>query len=366
MKKTFGLLGEKLSHSFSPLIHSYLADYEYLLFEKTPDELGDFLLKGDFNGLNVTIPYKKTVIPYCNKLSDKAEKIGSVNTLIRLQDGWLLGDNTDFDGFSYLLDKLDIGISGKKALILGSGGASATVRAVLSTRNAGEIITISRTGSDNYNNLDRHADAGIIVNTTPVGMYPSTGVSPLDLSLFTTCRAVIDIVYNPSKTKLLLDAETLGIPCINGLPMLVAQAKRAAELFTGEEIDDAVIDTITEKIERQTKNVILIGMPGSGKTATGMALAHLTNRTFYDTDELITQTAGKTIPEIFLEDGEPAFRQLETETLESVSKKSGGVIATGGGIVTIPENLKLIRQNSICILLDRDLNKLPTDGVRCP
>ena len=362
MIKTFGLLGEKLSHSFSPFIHSYLGDYEYRLYEKAPDEVRDFLLQGNFDGLNVTIPYKKTVLPYCAELSEKARKIGSVNTLLCMPDGRLFGDNTDYDGFSYLLDKLTVDITGKKALILGSGGSSVTVRAVLTDRCVGELVTISRSGPDNYQNLDRHSDAELIVNTTPVGMYPDTGVSPVELSAFPACDAVVDIVYNPAKTKLLLDAEALGIPCINGLSMLVAQAKRAAELFTGAAIDDAVIDVITEKIARRTKNIILIGMPGSGKTAVGAALARLTNREFCDTDILITEKSGKSIPEIFLEDGEAAFRRMETATLRGAVKKSGAVIATGGGIVTVPENLRIIRENSTCVFLDRDLTKLPSDG----
>jgi shikimate dehydrogenase len=362
MTKTFGLLGEKLSHSFSPLIHSYLGDYEYHLFEKAPGAVGDFLLHGGFDGLNVTIPYKKTVIPYCDELSEKAKKIGSVNTLLRRPDGGLFGDNTDYDGFSYLLDKLTVDISGKKALILGSGGSSATVRAVLTDRGAGELVTVSRGGPDNYQNLGRHSDAELVVNTTPVGMYPDTGASPVCLSAFPACRAVVDIIYNPAKTKLLLDAEARGIPCVNGLPMLVAQATRAAELFTGAAIDDAVIDVITDKIGRLTKNVILIGMPGSGKTAVGAALARLTGRDFYDTDVLITEKSGKSIPEIFLEDGEAAFRRLETETLADAVRKSGAVIATGGGIVTMPENMTLIRQNGTCVFLDRELSELPSDG----
>ncbi len=362
MIKTFGLLGEKLSHSFSPLIHSYLGDYEYRLFEIAPAEVGDFLLHGGFDGLNVTIPYKKTVIPYCNELSVKAQKIGSVNTLLRRPDGGLLGDNTDYDGFSYLLDKLAVDISGKKALILGSGGSSATVRAVLTGRGAGELVTVSRSGPDNYQNLGRHADAELVVNTTPVGMYPDTGASPVGLSAFPACRAVVDIIYNPARTKLLLDAEALGIPFVNGLPMLVAQAWRAAELFTGAAIDDAVIDSITDRIGRLTKNIILIGMPGSGKTAVGAALARLAVRDFYDTDVLITEKSGKSIPEIFLEDGEAAFRRLESDTLADAVKKSGAVIATGGGIVTMPENLRLIRQNSTCVFLDRELSELPADG----
>jgi shikimate dehydrogenase len=359
---TFGLLGEHLSHSFSPLIHSYLGDYEYRLFEKTATEVPDFLQNGDFNGINVTIPYKKTVIPYCDELSDSVKKIGSVNTVIRRSDGSLYGDNTDYFGFEYLLDQLGIGIAGKKAVVLGSGGASLTVRAVLSGRGARSVVVVSRTGEDNYGNLNRHDDTDIIVNTTPVGMYPDNGGSPVDLTLFKSCQAVADIIYNPQRTALLLDAEDLGIPCINGLPMLVAQAKRAAELFTGRYIDDSVISDITDSLQRRTKNVMLIGMPGSGKSTTGAALAAQLGRDFIDTDALIVQRAGKSIPELFAQDGEAAFRRIETEVLCEVSKKNGAVIATGGGVVKTPENRHLIRQNSFSVFLDRDPASLPTDG----
>lgn len=360
--KTFGLLGEKLSHSFSPLIHSYLGDYDYRLFEVPPEDVAGFLRKADFDGINVTIPYKKTVIPFCAGLSDTARKIGSVNTILRRGDGSLYGDNTDYDGFSYLLEQLHADVAGKKALVLGSGGSSLTVRAVLNDQGAGPVHTISRTGEDNYGNLDRHRDAEIIVNTTPVGVYPNNGVSPVDLSLFKACRAVIDINYNPYRSALLLDAEELGIPCLSGLPMLVTQAKRAAELFTGTRIDEAVIGEITENILRRVKNILLIGMPGSGKSTTGAALAGLLSREFFDTDDLIVRKAGKSIPEIFAAEGEAAFRRLETEVLAEVSKKSGTVIATGGGIVKNPKNRRLIRQNSVCVFLDREAAELPVDG----
>lgn len=360
--KTFGLLGAHLSHSFSPLIHSMLGNYEYSLFEKAPEDLEAFLKHGDFSGLNVTIPYKKTVIPYCAALSDRAKRIGSVNTLLREADGSLFADNTDYDGFLYLTKKLNINITGKKALILGSGGSSLAVRTVLEDLKAGEINIVSRTGENNYHNLHRHRDAALIVNTTPVGMYPNNGAAALELSGFPICEAVIDIIYNPSRTTLLLDAEDMNIPCVNGLPMLVAQAKRAAEIFTGTVIEDSVIDGITGQIERRTKNIILLGMPGSGKSTTSQELARLTGREFIDTDEQIIKKAGKSIPEIFSDSGEDAFRQIETEVLREASKKSGCVIATGGGIVKRPENLRLIRQNGFCVFLDRDIASLPTDG----
>ena len=360
--KRFGLLGEHLSHSFSPMIHAMLADYEYRLYEKSPDKVGDFLCHGDFDGLNVTIPYKKAVLPYCNRLSAHAREIGSVNTLVRRPDGTLYGDNTDYDGFLYLLSALNLDCRGKKALVLGNGGASLTVRTVLRDLGAGPIIVVSRTGADNYENIGEHRDAALIVNTTPVGMYPDNGGTLLDLSEFSACHDVADIVYNPARTALLLDAEDLGIPCVNGLPMLVAQARRAAELFTGKETDSGLVALITDKIARQTKNVVLIGMPGCGKSATGAALANLLNREFFDTDSMVVSAAGKSIADIFKQDGEPEFRRLETDALRDVSKKSGAVIATGGGIVTRPENKRLLRQNSTTVYLERALETLSADG----
>ena len=365
--KNFGLLGEHLSHSFSPMIHAMLGDYDYHLYEKSPVEVGYFLDHGDFDGLNVTIPYKKTAVPYCAALSENAQKIGSVNTVVRRPDGMLLGDNTDYDGFLFLLEKLYPGLSkdtlaGKKALVLGSGGASLTTVTVLAGLGAVPVV-ISRTGEDNYENVTRrHTDASLIVNTTPVGMYPDNGGKVLELGAFGACRAVADIVYNPSRTALLLDAEDMGIPCINGLPMLVAQARRAAELFTGEKIGSGVIDDITGRIERMTRNVVLIGMPGSGKSTTGAALARLLCREFFDTDVLVEQAAGKCIPDIFRDEGEDAFRALETDALRTVSKRSGAVISTGGGIVKRPQNRRLLRQNSHTVYLERPLEALSSDG----
>ena len=360
--KKYGLLGEHLAHSYSPQIHAMLADYEYKMYEKSPDEVEDFIRRGDYAGLNVTIPYKKTVIPFCAELSDSAKRIGSVNTIIKRPDGLLYGDNTDYFGFLYMLHKSGAQVTGKKALILGSGGASVTVHAVLQDEGAGEIITISRQGADNYENIEKHADAHIIVNTTPVGMYPDNGDTPVNLAAFNSCEAVLDVIYNPAKTELMLQAEDRGIPYAGGLYMLVAQAKRAAELFAGGSICDDVIETIAGVIERQTKNIVLIGMPGCGKSSVGRRLARLTGREFFDTDDLIVLKAGKSIESIFKNDGEDVFRAIESEVLEEVAKKSGCVIATGGGIVKREVNRRFLRQNSVTVFIDRTVEDLPSDG----
>ncbi|HIU42710.1 MAG TPA: shikimate kinase [Candidatus Ventrousia excrementavium] len=359
--KRCGLLGEKLGHSFSPRIHQKLGGYEYRLYEKSPQELDVFLKSGDFDGLNVTIPYKQTVIPYCAGLSPRAQAIGSVNTLVRRADGSLWGDNTDYDGFSAMLEQANISLDGKKALVLGSGGASKTVQAVLRDRGA-SVVVISRSGPDSYDNLDRHADARLVVNTTPVGMYPKNGAAALDIRRFPRCEAVLDVVYNPARTRLMLDAEACGIPAFGGLLMLVEQARRAAEIFTGNQVDAAVTGRLTAKLARETQNIALIGMPGCGKTTVGRALADLLGRPFYDADEQIEARAGRKIPDIFAQDGEAAFRKLETEVLAELSRQSGAVIATGGGVVTREENRDLLRQNSTVVWLQRDLHSLPLAG----
>lgn len=358
----YGLLGEKLGHSFSPQIHAMLGDYEYKLFEVAPQDLGAFLEQRDFEGLNVTIPYKKAVMPYLAEISENAQKIGSVNTITVLSDGTLRGENTDYDGFLYLVRRSGIPVAGKKALVLGSGGASLPVIKVLRDLGARAVINISRSGENNYQNISRHFDADLIVNTTPVGMYPNNLVSPLPLDGFHRLSGVLDIVYNPQKTKLVLDAEARGIPAFSGLTMLVAQAKRAAELFLDKKIDDARTDSIYEILSKQMQNMVLIGMPGCGKSTVGKALAKRTGRVFVDADAEIVKAAGRSIPEIFAEDGEPGFRSLETKVLEQICKQSGTVIATGGGAVTVPENYNILRQNSTVIFLNRDLAVLPTEG----
>lgn len=356
-----GLLGGKLGHSFSPQIHGALVDYRYTLCEKTPEELNDFLKNGDFTGLNVTIPYKKTVIPYCAELSDQARKIGAVNTIVRRPDGTLLGHNTDYFGFAYLLRQSGIAVAGKKCLVLGTGGASVTVQAVLREQGA-QVVVLSRSGPENYDHLERHADAALIVNATPVGMYPNTGVSPVDLKCFPKLEGVLDLIYNPARTQFLLDAEKLGIPGWNGLSMLVAQAKESAEWFTGKAIPDERIGEIYARLRQETENLIIIGMPGSGKTTVGRLLAQATGKNFVDVDEEIIRTAGMSISEIFAASGENGFREIETAVLSRLGKGSGQVIATGGGCVTRAENYPLLHQNGRILRLRRDIGKLPKDG----
>ncbi len=359
----FGLLGERLGHSFSPAIHRQLAGYDYRLVELRPEEVEPFLRAGRFRGLNVTIPYKKTVMACCDALSPAARRIGSVNTLLRRPDGTLYGDNTDYDGFRYLLQAAGAQVRGKKVLVLGSGGASLTVHAVLADLGARETVSISRSGPDNYENLDRHADAQLIVNATPVGMYPNTGVSPVELDQFPDCEGVFDLIYNPARTQLLLDAERRGLLlCSNGLGMLVAQAKAAAERFLGRTIPDSRVEEITRQVEGQTQNLLLIGMPGCGKTTVGQFLADRLGRPLADVDHQVEAEAGCSIPDLFKKEGEEGFRIREHRALCQLSKQSGQVIACGGGIVTRRENWDPMRQNSTVIYLRRDLELLPTSG----
>lgn len=357
-----GLLGEKLGHSYSPQIHSMLADYEYKLFEKSPEELEDFLKSGEFDGLNVTIPYKKSVMPYCAELSPTAAQIGSVNTIVRRSDGSLYGDNTDAFGFENLILHNGIEVKGKKALVLGTGGASVTAQAVLKNLGASEVVVISRKGEDNYENIAKHADAEIIANTTPVGMYPNNGKAAVDLTQFPKLSGVLDVVYNPARTALLLQAEKLCIPCAGGLYMLVSQAKRSCELFTGKSIPDSEIDRIERVLSHQMQNIVIIGMPGSGKTAVSTMLAERLRRKIFDTDTIVSEKAGMTIPEIFAAQGEAGFRKLETEATAEVGKLSGNIISTGGGVVTVADNYELLHQNGVIVWIERDTNKLARDG----
>ncbi len=274
----YGLLGEHLGHSYSPRIHSMLASYGYELFEKAPEEVEDFVRNGDWKGLNVTIPYKKTVIPYCTELSEKAARIGAVNTLVRTKDGGIFGDNTDAYGFGKLIGANGIEIKDKKCLVFGSGGASAMAVEVLKSLGAQDVTVISRRGENNYDNLYLHSDAELIVNTTPLGMFPKNGEQAADLRLFPKLKAVLDVVYNPDRTALLLQAEALGIKHCNGLYMLVAQAKRSSELFTGEEIPDERIGEITDALRKEALNTVLIGMPGCGKSSIAKLLSEKLSR----------------------------------------------------------------------------------------
>ena len=355
-----GLLGRKLGHSYSPQIHAHLGDYPYDLFEKEPEEVEEFLRNGDFTAINVTIPYKQTVIPFCAELSPMARRIGAVNTIVRRQDGSLIGHNTDYFGFLSTVRRTGLDPSGKKVLIIGSGGASKPAIAVM--EELGANVTVISHKENTPETLSRHSDCAVLVNATPVGMYPNVGVSPVDLSLFPHLEGVIDMIYNPARTKLLLDAEARGLVTENGLWMLVAQAKEAAEWFTGRPIGDEVIETIHRQLKTQMENIILIGMPGCGKSTVGKILAEHLGRPFVDADSRIVDAAGMSIPEIFAHSGEEGFRQIETQVLSDLGMRSGLVIATGGGCVTQERNYPLLHQNGTCVWLTRDLAKLPADG----
>ena len=357
----YGLLGRTLSYSYSPQIHSYLGSYQYVLFEKEPELLADFLQSDDFGSLNVTIPYKKAVIPYLHSLSPIAKRLGAVNTIVRQKDGTLIGHNTDYYGFSSMVRKCGIAVSGKKALVLGSGGASNTAVAVLEELGARAVV-ISRSGENNYDNLHLHADAALIVNATPVGMYPNGEFSPISLDGFPHLEAVLDLNYNPARTQLLLDAEQKGLRTENGLWMLVAQAKESAEWFTGSSIPDSKIAELHKLLSAQMENIVLIGMPGCGKSTIAQLLSQELKRPVVDADQEICRLAGCSIPEIFAHSGENAFRELETQVLRDLGKESGKIIATGGGCVTREENYPLLHRNGKIIWLTRDLGKLPSDG----
>ena len=356
-----GLLGRKLGHSYSPQIHRYLADYPYSLFEKEPEDIAYFLKHGDFTGINVTIPYKKDVIPYLDELSPVASRLGAVNTIVRRPNGTLFGHNTDYFGFASMVRQSGLSVAGKKVLVLGSGGAYNTAVAVLEELGA-KVIVISRSGDNNYSNLEKHQDAAVIVNTTPVGMYPNTESSPVDISQFPKLEGVLDVIYNPARTALLMQAEKRGLVAVNGLYMLVAQAKEAAEYFTGYAIADEKIQQIYNTLSYQMQNIILIGMPGCGKSTIGKALAEKLDRTFVDADEAIVELAKKSIPDIFAQDGEAVFRNYETQVLQNLGKQSGLIIATGGGCVTQPRNYPLLHQNGQIFWIQRDITFLPTQG----
>ena len=357
-----GLIGAKLGHSFSPRIHAALADYPYELIELEESQVGAFLKNGGYDALNVTIPYKKTVMPFLDEITPTAQRIGAVNTVVRRPDGTLLGHNTDYDGFADLVRALGVSLEGKKVLVLGSGGASRTAVTVAADMGARAVVVISRSGEDNYDNLERHADAEIIINATPVGMYPKNGVAPLSLAKFPALEGVLDMIYNPARTELLLEAEALGIPHKNGLLMLVSQARRAAEAFLGQSIADAEVERITREIARDTENIILVGMPGCGKSTLGQLIATQLGRPLVDCDAEIVKAAGKPIPQIFAEEGEESFRAIETAVLAELCKQSGLVIATGGGVVTRERNFPLMHQNGRVLFLDIAPDELPTDG----
>lgn len=369
----YGLVGRSLSHSYSPVLHALLGRYPYHLFEVEPDELESFVRGGSYAGLNVTIPYKEAVMPLCDELSPAARAIGCVNTIVRASDGSLYGDNTDYQGFSYMVDASGVRIAGTKALIVGAGGASKTVRAVLEEKGAREVAVVSRSLDGGIEAADRHYDADIVVNTTPVGMYPHCPASPIDLLPFCTTgetrqgyadglSAVFDVVYNPVRTGLLLQAEKLRIPHAGGLSMLVAQAKRASELFQGAALSDDVVEAAAACVERRMRNVVLIGMPGAGKSTVGSCVARLMGRRFVDVDEFVADEAGVSVEALFASRGEEAFRRLESEAIARLGCESGLVIACGGGVVTRPCNYDFLHQNATIVWVRRPLGLLAVQG----
>ena len=377
-EKVYGLLGRKLGHSWSVPIHQARGGEDYRLIELEPEELGNFHRREDIGGLNVTIPYKRDVMAFCDVIDEGAKAIGSVNTLVR-REGKLYGYNTDIDGFLYMLRRARISLMGKKVVVLGSGGASLTAQAAAKREGAREVVVVSRTGPDNYENLpQRHGDAEALVNTTPVGMWPRLEEAPVDLRLLPAVTDVVDVIYNPGRTNLLLQAsgwnrnefyyDDLGLwderyfRCAGGLSMLVAQAKRAEELFFDRTIPDGDTEKIVAWLWQDRTNIVLVGMPGCGKTTVGRELARLSGKPLADLDEEIVRRAGKSIPDIFREEGEAAFRELEAQVLADVCARSGQVIATGGGAVLRAENRAAMRRTGWVYFLRRALEELPTDG----
>ena len=357
----FGLIGEKLGHSYSKEIHNLIADYGYELREVKREELGAFMTERAFSGINVTIPYKKSVMDYLDVISDDAKKIGAVNTVVN-RDGKLYGYNTDFYGLKALLIHNGVSVRNKKVLILGSGGTSDTAYNVVTGLNAKEAIKVSRTKKDGFVTYDEaarlHSDADVIINATPVGMYPDDDGVPVNIGLFPSLSAVIDAIYHPLRTNLVSDAENRGIKACGGLYMLVAQAVYAAALFENKKPDENLIDDVYGKILNNKRNIVLIGMPSSGKTTIGKALAARMGKRFADTDELIVGTTGKSIPEIFEKEGEKVFREIEKKVICDIAVNDGTVIATGGGVILDEKNVLALKRNGVIVYLDRKIDNL--------
>lgn len=357
----FGLIGEKLGHSYSKEIHNLIADYGYELREVKREELGAFMTERAFSGINVTIPYKKSVMDYLDVISDDAKKIGAVNTVVN-RDGKLYGYNTDFYGLKALLIHNGVSVRNKKVLILGSGGTSDTAYNVVTGLNAKEAIKVSRTKKDGFVTYDEaarlHSDADVIINATPVGMYPDDDGVPVNIGLFPSLSAVIDAIYHPLRTNLVSDAENRGIKACGGLYMLVAQAVYAAALFENKKPDENLIDDVYWKILNDKRNIVLIGMPSSGKTTIGKALAARIGKRFADTDELIVSTTGKSIHEIFEKEGEKVFREIEKKVICDIAVNDGTVIATGGGVILDEKNVLALKRNGVIVYLDRKIDNL--------
>ena len=362
---TYGCIGEHLPHSFSREIHEQIGGYAYELKELTPEELPAFMTARSFRGINVTIPYKQAVIPFLDEIDETARAIGAVNTVVN-RNGKLYGYNTDLDGLTRLIRRVGLDLNGKKVLVPGTGGTSRTASFAAGQLGAREVLRVSRTGREGsltYEDILRnHTDAEIILNTTPCGMYPEPDAQPLPLEPFHRLQGVVDVIYNPLRSRLVLDARSRGIPAEGGLYMLVAQAVRASEHFLDTAYPEDLTDRIYERILRKKENIVLIGMPGSGKSAVGKILAKKTGKPLADTDRLIVREAGKSIPDIFREDGEPAFRDLESGIIRELSKQGGQIISTGGGAVLRPENVAMLRRNGRLFWLNRNPDDLvPTD-----
>ena len=365
----YGLIGEKLGHSFSKDIHERIADYTFDLIPLSKEEFKTFMEKKEFTALNVTIPYKKDVIPYLDEMDEHAKAIGAVNTLVN-RDGKLKGYNTDFTGFLYMVKKHNVHMEGKKVLIIGNGGASAAIQAVVQHESAGSMVIVDvvpGNGAISYDEMfSSHLDAEIIINTSPIGMYPRIGNAPIDISMFHKCEAVLDVIYNPILTRLCFEAQEMDIKRVNGLEMLIAQAKQSVEFFLDKSIDDQIIDDIYQDMLRERCNIVLIGMPSAGKTTIGKMLENRMQKEFIDLDDIIIEKAGKSIPEIFEESGEAGFRAIETEAAIEVSKLNNKIIATGGGTIKHKVNMDYLRQNGITIFIDRDVDKLISSDPNRP
>ncbi len=359
--KYYGLIGRHLSHSYSRMIHVEMGCEDYCHTELEPEEIGNFFKEHEIQGMNVTIPYKKEVLPYLDTISEDAKEIGCVNTIIT-KNGKLEGHNTDADGFLWMAKNANIEMCGKKVVIFGGGGAQLAVRRAAKVAGAREIVTVSRSGEDNYENLAKHADAQVLVNATPVGMYPEPDGQIVDLDAFPKCQGVLDLIYNPFRTNLLIQAEEKGIPYSNGLSMLVAQARRAEELFKKERIDEGEIKRIMKIIAGNTRNIVLVGMPGSGKSTAGKLLAEMSGKELIDTDDEIVKTVGMSIPEIFEKGGEPLFRQYESEAVRKACEGFGRIIITGGGAVKTESNYLPIKRGGRVYHLERDISTLSRDG----
>lgn len=362
----YGCIGEHLGHSFSAEIHRALSDNPYLIREVAREELDAFMRERDFRGINVTIPYKEDVIPHLSYISEQAKRIGAVNTVVN-RDGSLYGYNTDFFGMSDLLRYAGITVRGKKVAVLGTGGTSRTAVAVAAAEGAREILRVSRTGRDGaitYAELEeKHTDTEVLINTTPAGMFPHPEAMPTDVSLFPNLSGVLDAIYNPLRPRLVLEAKKRGIPATGGLYMLVAQAVRASEIFLGCTYSDETTERVYKTILRQKENIVLTGMPASGKSTVGKRLSEMLGRDFFDLDAEIEREAGCTISEIFARNGEKGFRDIETRVLrECLAQKNGIVLATGGGAILRDENVELLRRNGRLYFLDRPLSLLlPTE-----